>query len=58
MRPRVKQRSKMHTIRDDLSRYGRHPLRFVFRFVRRRWIAHTTILIAVLAAVGCSITTQ
>ncbi len=43
---------------DDLSRYRRHPLGFVFRFVRRRWIAHTTILIAVLAAVGCSITTQ
>ena len=43
---------------DDLSRYGRHPLGFVFRFVRRRWVAHTTILIAVLAAVGCSITTQ
>jgi ATP-binding cassette subfamily B protein len=43
---------------DDLSRYGNRPLEFVFRFVRRRAIAHAVILTAVLAAVACSVSTQ
>ncbi len=42
----------------DLSSYAKHPLRFVFMFVRRRWAAHVFILAAVLAAVGCSVGTQ
>jgi ATP-binding cassette subfamily B protein len=43
---------------EDLSRYGNRPLEFVFRFVRRRGIAHAVILTAVLAAVACSVSTQ
>jgi ATP-binding cassette, subfamily B, bacterial len=42
----------------DLSRYANHPLRFVLKFVRRRWAAHVFILAAVLTAVGCSVGTQ
>jgi ATP-binding cassette subfamily B protein len=43
---------------EDLCRYGNRPLEFVFRFVRRRAIAHAVILTAVLAAVACSVSTQ
>jgi ATP-binding cassette, subfamily B, bacterial len=42
----------------DLSRYANHPMRFVLKFVRRRWAEHVFILAAVLAAVGCSVGTQ
>jgi ATP-binding cassette, subfamily B, bacterial len=42
----------------DLSQYAKHPLRFVLKFVRRRWPAHVFILATVLAAVGCSVGTQ
>ena len=42
----------------DLSQYANHPLRFVLKFVRRRWPAHVFILTTVLAAVGCSVGTQ
>jgi ATP-binding cassette subfamily B protein len=42
----------------DVSRYADHPIAFIFRFVRRRWVAHAAILGAVLAAVGCSVSTQ
>jgi ATP-binding cassette subfamily B protein len=35
-----------------------HPVAFMFRFVRRRWIAHAAILAAVLTAVACSVGTQ
>jgi ATP-binding cassette subfamily B protein len=42
----------------DLARYASHPLAFVLRFVRRRWVAHATVLAAVLAAVACSVSTQ
>jgi ATP-binding cassette, subfamily B, bacterial len=43
---------------DDISRYASRPLAFLLKFVRRRWIAHASILVAVLAAVGCSVSTQ
>ena len=42
----------------EVSRYAHHPVAFIFRFVCRRWVAHTAILAAVLAAVGCSVSTQ
>ena len=43
---------------DDLCRYSGRPFAFIFRYVRRRAISHGVIVTAVLAAVGCSITTQ
>ena len=43
---------------DDLCRYSGRPFAFIFRYVRRRAISHGIIVTAVLAAVGCSITTQ
>src|SRR5882762_3534176 len=43
---------------DELCRYAGHPFRFVFRYLRRRPVSHAVILSAVLAAVGCSVTTQ
>jgi ATP-binding cassette subfamily B protein len=42
----------------DLVDYAGRPLPFIFRYVRQRPIAHAVILIAVLAAVGCSVGTQ
>jgi ATP-binding cassette subfamily B protein len=42
----------------DLVDYGGRPLAFIFRYVRRRPIAHTIIFTAVLAAVCCSVGTQ
>src|SRR5215831_7540211 len=42
----------------DVSRYAHRPVAFAFRFVCRRWVAHTAILLAVLAAVACSVGTQ
>jgi len=43
---------------DDLSAYARHPIAFIFRYLRRRALSHGTILAAVLIAVGCSVATQ
>ena len=43
---------------DDLCRYSGRPFAFIFRYVRGRAISHGVIVTAVLAAVGCSITTQ
>jgi ATP-binding cassette subfamily B protein len=42
----------------DLCRYARHPFRFVGRYIARRRIPHAIILVSVLAAVACSVTTQ
>jgi ATP-binding cassette, subfamily B, bacterial len=42
----------------DVSRYADRPIAFTFRFIRQRWTAHAAILLAVLAAVGCSVGTQ
>lgn len=43
---------------EDLCRYAGRPFAFIARYVRSRPIAHTAVLIAVFAAVGCSIGTQ
>jgi ATP-binding cassette, subfamily B, bacterial len=43
---------------DDLCRFGTRPLAFIGRYLRRRPASHVLILVAVLAAVGCSVTTQ
>jgi ATP-binding cassette subfamily B protein len=43
---------------DRLSSYADRPVAFVLRYVRRRWIAHASILAAVIGAVACSISTQ
>jgi ATP-binding cassette, subfamily B, bacterial len=42
----------------DLCEYARHPLAFIFRYVRMRPLSHAVILSAVLAAVACSVGTQ
>ena len=43
---------------NDLCRYAAHPLGFVYRYVRLRPGSHLLIVIAVLAAVSCSVSTQ
>jgi len=43
---------------DDLSRLAERPLAFIFRYVARRPLAHGAILLAVIAAAGCSVSTQ
>ena len=43
---------------DQLSGYAHRPLHFVLRYLRRRPVSHLVILIAVVAAVGCSVGTQ
>src|ERR1700722_19694300 len=42
----------------DLCDYAKHPLSFIFRYVRRRPVSHAVILTAVLCAVACSVGTQ
>jgi ATP-binding cassette, subfamily B, bacterial len=42
----------------DLTCYADRPFGFIWRYIRRRPKAHLAILIAVLVAVGCSISTQ
>ena len=42
----------------DLSRLGSRPLAFLFSFVRRRKLGHAVILISVVLAVVCSVSTQ
>src|SRR5258708_27129250 len=46
------------TTMDDLSRLAERPLAFIFRYVARRPLAHGAILLAVIAAAGCSVSTQ
>lgn len=41
-----------------LSDYSGRPIAFLLRYVRRRKLAHTAILMAVLGAVGCSVSSQ
>jgi ATP-binding cassette subfamily B protein len=43
---------------DDLSRLGGRPLAFIFRYVARRPFAHAAILLAVIGAAGCAVSTQ
>ena len=42
----------------SLSNYAGRPVAFLVRYVRRRPLAHTAILVSVLGAVGCSVSTQ
>jgi ATP-binding cassette subfamily B protein len=42
----------------DFCDYAGRPLAFIFRYVRRRPIAHVIVLAAVLAAVACSVGAQ
>ncbi len=42
----------------DACRYAERPFAFIFRYVRLRTLSHAVIAAAVLAAVGCSVTTQ
>jgi ATP-binding cassette subfamily B protein len=43
---------------DNLSGYAHRPFPFVLRYLRQRLAAHVVILIAVVAAVACSVGTQ
>src|SRR3989440_1022984 len=43
---------------DEAPGYVDRPFAFIFRYVRLRPVSHAVILAAVLAAVGCSVTTQ
>ena len=43
---------------NDVTGYANRAVAFLLRYVRRRWMAHTVILVAVLAAVACSVSTQ
>jgi ATP-binding cassette subfamily B protein len=43
---------------DDACRYADRPIAFVARYIMVRPIAHTVIIVAVLAAVGCSVGAQ
>ena len=43
---------------DDLCHYGHRPSSFVGRYIRRRAAAHVVVVLAVIAAVGCSVSAQ
>ena len=43
---------------DDFCRYAHRPIAFLLYYVRRRPICHAVILLAVLAAVCCAVSTQ
>jgi ATP-binding cassette subfamily B protein len=43
---------------DNLSGYSQRPFAFVMRYIKQRSASHTVILLAVLAAVACSVGTQ
>jgi ATP-binding cassette, subfamily B, bacterial len=43
---------------DQLSGYAHHPFRFVMRYLRQRPVSHLIILMSVVAAVACSVSTQ
>ena len=42
----------------SMETFARRPLAFFGHYIRRRWPTHLVILVAVLAAVGCSVSTQ
>jgi ATP-binding cassette subfamily B protein len=43
---------------DSFCRYASRPVAFIARYLRRRSCSHAAILLFVLAAVACSVTTQ
>jgi ATP-binding cassette subfamily B protein len=42
----------------QLSSYAHRPLAFLFRYIARHPLAHGTVLLSVLAAVGCALASQ
>src|SRR6202167_2123524 len=46
------------TLTDDICRFRNKPLAFLARYLRRRPLAHGVIILAVLGAVTCSVSTQ
>jgi len=42
----------------DLCHYAHRPVAFIGRYLRRHPVAHASIAVSVLAAVGCSVSTQ
>jgi ATP-binding cassette subfamily B protein len=42
----------------DLCDYRTRPIGFIGRYARAHWLAHAVIVIVVLGAVGCSVSTQ
>src|SRR5690349_24705391 len=51
-------RQKVCMPMDQLSGYTHHPFRFVVRYLRQRQTSHLVILLCVVAAVACSVSTQ
>jgi ATP-binding cassette subfamily B protein len=47
-----------HSRRQNICRFVDRPFAFIFHYVRLRMLSHGIIVAAVLAAVGCSVTTQ
>src|SRR5215469_3445670 len=43
---------------NPLTRYANRPFVFLWRYIRHRPLAHAAIFVAVLGAVGCSVSTQ
>jgi ATP-binding cassette subfamily B protein len=43
---------------DELCRYASRPFLFLFRYIGAHRLAHAAILVAVLGAVGCAVSTQ
>jgi ATP-binding cassette, subfamily B, bacterial len=43
---------------DDISRYASRPVAFILHYLLQRRLSHIVILTCVLAAVGCSVSTQ
>ncbi|WP_144139697.1 ABC transporter ATP-binding protein [Paraburkholderia sp. BCC1884] len=41
-----------------LSRYAGHPIRLIWRYVARHKLAHTVVLLSVVAAVACALASQ
>ncbi len=41
-----------------LASYARHPLAFLFRYIKRHPFAHSVVLASVFAAVGCALASQ
>src|SRR5262245_31571581 len=46
------------TAMDSVSDYAQRPVAFLLRYVRRRPVSHAAILLAVIGAVGCSVSSQ
>ena len=43
---------------DSVSDYAKRPVAFLLRYVHRRAVSHAAILLAVVGAVGCSVSSQ